>query len=1105
MTQQSTFCRWSLCTFLIGKSKWLIPAVVLLLAPVGLIAQSISGKVIDIDGDGLEGATIIVQGTTVGTFSEEGGVFSLDATEGDVLIVSYYGYIKREVPVDNEELEIVMEADVQSLDAVVLTGYSTEKKKDLLGAVSVVDLDAVSNSVNPDVMQTIQGRSAGVYVDLSGDPGQSARVRIRGVSTLGNNDALYIVDGVPIQPFVTNETGGGDINWGLSWLNPNDIESVQVLKDASSASIYGSRASNGVVIITTKQAKANQRPKITFNARYAMESWVDQDQLTNNRERAILEWQGAVNDGADPDATGIYTYDWFFDPSLGTGVQGNGVPVLENINYPEWLDQNDQLRPSGHPGSIYGGDIEVGTDWFDEISQTGMMQNYDLSFTQGSDRGGVFFSVNYMDQQGVVIGTDYSRFGARFNSNYSFLDGRVSVGQNLNVSRGERAWMDVGFGGTPEQGPYRIKSILPVLTEDGRFAGPPGGGFSDRDNPVALANDNRDDRIDNLKVFGNIFANVEILEGLSFRTNFGLDYDNIQSVDIFRTYSRGFLANSVAELNETNRNFSNWVFNNTLTYTKDFGKHTFTTFVGTEAVKNTVSFSTANAKEFALETVDYFQLSAASGEKNASGGETGFSLFSYFGKVNYSYGGKYLASATIRRDGSSRFGINNRFAVFPAASFGWRISQEAFMDNLPAVSDLKLRVGWGQTGNQDILNDARFSLYQAVYAPSNNVLPWGGGCAEIVCPDATTSYDIGNNDSGILPSGFLATQTGNDDLRWETQTEINVGFDFGLWSQQVTGSLELFQKQTDDILIRPTTIGAYGDGSRRFENGASMQTTGWELTLQYNAPGTPDFYYTIGVNLSAFDAIITDLPEDLYTSFPGNEEQNIIGQAPNALFGYRTDGIFASQEEVNAHADQVGARVGALRFVDLNNDGVINVLDQEYNGANGVAAVNFGLNPVIHYKNFDFNLFIWGALGRKAVPANLYKLELGTLDNGENGGVNQLDAWSFTNQDSHIPAVSNSNRPFGFSHDYDVRNGNFLSFRQATLGYTLPQTSTLATVFSTLRVYVTGENLGWIVDRNGPNQWVGTGFSVEEIAVNSAQGRFYPKPMRLTAGVTLGF
>ena len=428
------------------------------------------------------------------------------------------------------------------------------------------------------------------------------------------------------------------------------------------------------------------------------------------------------------------------------------------------------------------------------------------------------------------------------NSNYKFLNGKITIGENLSVNKGAREWLDSGFGGTSEQGPYRVKSVLPVRTEDGRFAGPPGGGFSDRDNPVALAFDNRDDIINNVKIFGNVYANVSILDGLVFRTNFGLDYDNITTRDIFRTYSRGFLANTTAELLRRQSNLVNWVFNNTLTYSRTFGDHEFTALAGTEAVRNTVDIFTANAKDFALETDSYFQLDAAAGERTSSGSSTGFSLFSYFGKLNYAYQNKYLVSATIRRDGSSRFGLNNRFAVFPAFSVGWRISEENFLKNNNLISNLKLRAAWGQTGNQDILNDARFSLYQAVYAPQTNILPWGGGCAERICPDAATSYDIGNNDSGILPSGFLATQTGNDELKWETTTELNLGVDFGLWNDRLSGTFEVFDKKTEDILIQPRAIGAFGDGARRFVNGADMQTKGWELALNYNSLPSGDYF-----------------------------------------------------------------------------------------------------------------------------------------------------------------------------------------------------------------------------------------------------------------------
>ena len=1076
--------------------------MLLLLSQLALAQRTITGTVTDAEnGEPLIGANILVSGTSGGTVTDFDGSFSLEVDEAaTALEVSYTGYTSQTVSIaglDNVEIRLSAGA---VLDEIVVTGYAVERKKDLLGAVAVLDLKDVDDSGNSNILQSMQGRVAGVNVDLSGDPGQGARIRIRGTSTLGKlTDPLYIVDGVPVQTFVTNENGSTvPQTWGISWLNPNDIASVQVLKDASSASIYGARASNGVVIITTKQADT-KKARVELNVRTSVEQWTDFDDLTNNRERAILEWQGAVNDGADPNATGVYTYEWRLDPSLGPGIQGTGTPVLDRIIYPEWLDEDDQLRPSGHPNSIYGGNIEEGTDYWKEISQTGVIQNYDLSLSQGGERGGVRFGANYFDQKGVVIRTGYERMGVRLNSFYNFLNNRVTVGENLAVTRSSRLWMDNGFGGTPEQAPYRYKSILPVRTEDGRFSGPPGGGFSDRDNPVALAFDNRDDRIKSVKVFGNVYASVQILEGLSFRTNFGVDYDGINSRDIFRTYSRGFLANNTAELTLRQSQLTNWVFNNTLTYTRAFGPHEFTALAGTEAVKNEISIFSATGKEFALETAEYFQLDAASGERTSSGNSTGFSLFSYFGKLNYGFAGRYLASVTIRRDGSSRFGSKNKYAVFPAASLGWRVSEEAFLKDVDFISNLKLRAAWGQTGNQDILNNARFGLYQAVYAPASNILPWDGGCAQTPCPDAATSYDIGNNDTGILPSGFLATQTGNDELKWETTTEINFGLDFGILNNQLEGTLEVFRRQTEDILIQPIQIAAVGDGARQWVNGADMETNGWELSLQYNStPGRGDLRYSIGANLAHYESVVTSLPEDLWSSYPGNAEQNIIGQAPNALFGYRTDGIFQNQAEVDAHADQVGKRVGALRYVDLNNDGVIDALDQEYGPGNGVPKVEFGVNFQVEFKNFDLSLYTWGALGRQVTP-DVFRMELGSLDNGENGGTAQLNAWSPTNTGSYIPAVSNSNRPFGFSLDYNVRNGNFFAFRQATLGYTLPAGS-LSGVFSGLRVYLSGENLGWIVDRKGPDQYPQTGWSVENRVVG-----IYPKPLRLSVGANVSF
>ncbi|MBB4078754.1 TonB-linked SusC/RagA family outer membrane protein [Lewinella aquimaris] len=1065
--------------------------------------ETVSGTVTDAEsGDPLIGASVLIEGTTNGTVTDLDGNYTLSIVPEAVLVFSYTGYTTQTIPwtPGTSELDVMLSSGVL-FDEVVVTGYASERKRDLLGAVAVIDLEEIQDVANPNVMQSIQGRTAGVFVDLSGDPGQGARVQVRGTSTLNNNNPLYIVDGVPIEPFNTDALGTGYAqSWGLSWLNPSDVESVQVLKDASSSSIYGSRASNGVVIITTRRPKAGDT-KINVNVRTSVENWFRFDDLTNNRERAIVEWQGAVNDGSDPNATGVYTYEWHLDPTLGPGIQGTGVPVLDRVIYPEWLDESDQLRPAGSPNSVYGGDIEEGVDYWDEISQTGIIQNYDISFTQGTERGGVMFSANFFDQKGVVIETGYERYGLRLNSFHKFLNDRVTIGENLAVARESREILDNGFGGSAEQAPYRYKSILPVRTEDGRFSGPPGGGFSDRDNPVALAFDNQDDLISNVKIFGNVYANIELLDGLFFNTNFGVDYDNINTRNLFRTYSRGFLANNIAELTESQNQYASWVFNNTLSYQLERGESNFNFLAGTEAIESTQRFSSATGKDFALETNEYFQLGSAAGERTNDGGETGFSLFSIFGKFNYSYASRYLASFTLRRDGSSRFGANNRYAIFPAASLGWRISEEPFLANNNLISNLKLRLAYGQTGNQFTANDATLGLYRAVYAPQNVILPWGGGCAEAVCPDAATAYDIGNQDSGILPSGFLAIQTANPDLKWETSTEYNFGLDFGLSNDALTGSFEVFQKQTEDILIVPTAIGAFGDGARRFVNAADLKTTGWELAIQYNSLVKSDFGYSIGTNFGSYKSTITDLPEDLYTSYPGNQEQNIIGQAPNAFFGYRTDGIFQNEAEVEAHAEQTGKRVGALRFVDLNNDGVISVLDQEYDDSrgNGVADVQFGVNVRLDYKNFDLTLFGWGALGRTVAP-DVFRMELGSLNNGENGGVAQLDAWSPTNTGSYIPAVSNSNQPFGFSLDYNLRNGNFFAFRQATLGYTLAEGTGLGGVFSNLRVYLSGENLAWIVDRKGPNQFPHVGWRVE-----NSLGGLYPKPLRVSLGINAGF
>jgi len=1065
-----------------------------------VIDYEIEGRVTDEYGEGLPGVNVLIKGTSTGVVTDINGDYIINVPDNvETLVFSFVGFITQEIDVNGRSsIMVTLVEDVTGLDEIVVVGYNSERKKDVLGAVSTIDMKEIEQNTNPNILQVIQGRMAGVFIDQDGDPGQGASVRIRGNNTLGNNDPLYIIDGVPQKPFQSNENGAASINWGLGWLNPNDIESVQVLKDASSSSIYGSRASNGVVIITTKQPK-NQAARIEVNARFGVEIWNDYDDMLDSRGQAMLQWQAAVNDGTDPDNNGIYTYQWHLDPSLGPGIQGNGVPVLDEINYPEWLDESDMLRPAGHPNSIYGGNIERGTDWFEELTQTGIIQNYDISFSQGSESGGVQVSLSLMDQKGVVINTDYSRLSSRINSNYKFFDNRLTIGENLSITKGERQWMDSQIGGTQLSGGFNMKPVLPVYTEDGRFAGNPGAGFSDRDNPVAKAFDNRDDRIYDLKVFGNIYLDLKIIEGLNFKTTLGIDYDNIYSRDLFRTYERGFLSNRTAELTEQQTHQINWVFNNTLTYTKSLNNHNFTILAGTEAVKNTFKVLAGNGREFALETNEYFQLNAASGAKTSSGFSTGFQLFSIFGKANYSFQDKYLASVTVRRDGSSRFGSENQFAFFPAFSMGWRIGDEEFMSSINWLSDLKVRVGWGQTGNQDIENDARFGLYDALYAEPNVLNPWNSSGYG----NNSTSYDIGNVNTGLLPSGFYNVQAANQALKWESTTEINYGIDFGFLGNRFLGSFEFFNKKTDGILIQPVAIGAQGDGSSRWVNGADMETTGWESTIEYVSEITDGLNYSIRANFSHYNDEITFLPEELFASYPGNEEQNILGHSPFALFGYRTDGIFQNQNEVDAHADQVNKAVGQLRIKDLNGDGVINALDQEYQGVNARPNIEYGITGRVSYKNFDLSLFFWGMADRKSSDGGIDRRETASCGTcqGENSGDLALTAWTPTNTGSRIPAVSNSIRPIGFS-DFNIRNSSFLALKQATLAYTFSGALVNNSFLTNFRIYFTADNLFWITDSKGNDQWTAPKWQVANTPFSNS---LYPKTPRYTLGLTMGF
>ena len=736
------------------------------------------------DGQPIIGASVIETiSTTNGTITDFDGNFTLSVPTNATIKISYIGYKPVTVKAA-ASIQVLLEEDTQMVDEVVVTGYTTQRKADLTGAVSVVKVDEIQKQGENNPVKALQGRVPGMNITADGNPSGTATVRIRGIGTLNNNDPLYIIDGVPSKA-------------GMHELNGNDIESIQVLKDAASASIYGSRAANGVIIITTKQGRKGQI-KINFDASVSASMYQSKLDMMNTEQYGRTLWQANVNSGKNPNANSIgYQYDW--------GYNAEGYPVLDNIYVPKFIDDAN---------TIATGD----TDWFDEITRTGFIQQYNLSLSNGTERGNYFFSLGYYKNDGLIKYTNFDRISARINSDYKVIDNILTIGEHFTLNRT-----------TEVQAPGNIMSdamialpMIPVHTVDGTNWGGPNSTMPDRQNVARIIYDNRNNRYTYWRLFGDAYVNLNPVKGLNIRSTFGLDYAQKYQRNFTLPYNTGFLNSDKDAVEMKQEHFTKWMWNAVATYELEIGKHRGDVMAGMELNREDDINFAAYREGFAILTPDYMYPSAGVGQSQASGGAGGFSLVSFFGKLNYSYADKYLLSFTLRRDGSSRFGSNNKYATFPSVSLGWRISQEAFMEKTKdVIDDLKIRAAWGQTGNQDIENYARYSIYESKYGTGNP-------------PTYGTSYDItGSNGGSLLPSGFVRTQIGNDDIKWETTTQTNVGMDFSLFNQTLYGSAEYYYKKTTDILIKPSYIGILGEGGGQWRNAGSMENKGFEFNLGY--------------------------------------------------------------------------------------------------------------------------------------------------------------------------------------------------------------------------------------------------------------------------------
>ncbi len=1005
-------------------TKPLFTFLLALMVAFASLAQDITvhGTVVSkTDGEPLIGASVHSDILNTGVTTDIDGNFTIKVPENSKLTVSYVGYQTATFDA-KPEMTIELSEDSELLDEVVVVGYQTMKKADLTGSVSVVSTKTFETSSDTDPMRALQGKVPGMTVTANGSPSGTGSVRIRGIGSFNaSQDPLFVIDGVPTTA-------------SLNSLNMNDIESMQVLKDAASASIYGSRAANGVVIITTKKGKASEDKKVnvSLSANLTAQFYSSQSKmkLLNTPQYATAMAQAALNDGLDP-AAYASSYGLNLNASSGYPISvydiatGNYNHYTVNGFYDGYINAKRTMLMSD-------------TDWLDEISRTGFSQSYDASVSSANDKSSVLFSLGYRKNEGILKYTNFENISARINSSFN-ISPIVTVGENFTLTYTDQVDCQ------PLENALKMPSSIPVYEIDGVTYAGPVGSMADRQNPLRELAFNRDNALNIWRLFGNAYIDIKPIKGLLLRSNFGLDYDAAFIHSYNYTFHSDIVNNDTNSTTLSQANDSKWTWTNTANYNFTLNNdHVFTVLGGMEMFKQSrIDFSGYN-ENYDIETPDYMYPDASSGIERATGNKSAYALVSFFGKVDYSWKNLLLASFTIRHDGSSRFGSNNRYGTFPAATIGYRISENIKKHWL---NDLKIRLSWGKTGNQAISNTARYALYIADYG-SDRV--------------TSTAYDLLLQQSGIFPSGYYASQTANPNLKWESTIQYNAGVDFGFLGNRLTGSVDAYIKDVKDMLITPAYLGSMGEGGASWLNGPSLRNWGMEMQIGWRDDLSCGLGYRASLNFDFFRNKVTYLPSTTTGSYAHTTTQNLVEakQPYGSIVGYVFDGIFQNQEEVDK-SGQDNARVGGMKYADITGDGKITPDDQTWI-FNPVPDLSFGLNLELSYKNFDLQMFWQGVLGQDVYNNQKFQNDFWSVtDAGSNKGVRVLNAWlPKVNTSSTIPMLTTNNRgDEGRTSSYFVENGSYGKLRTLQLGYNLPSKILSSLRMSRARVYVSGQNL----------------------------------------------
>ncbi|MEO7988885.1 MAG: TonB-dependent receptor [Chryseolinea sp.] len=1029
----------------------------LLCFSISLLAQerTVSGTVTDETGGGMPGVNVLVKGTSTGTVTDTEGNFKINVSGDDAtLVFTFVGYASSEIIVGARSvMNIQLTPDVQTLSELVVTGYAMQEKKDLTGSVGTVKSSDLVQVPSGNVTSQLQGRVAGVTVSNDGRPGSVSKVRIRGFSSFGNNDPLYVVDGVPTQD--------------ISTLSPNDIENFSVLKDAGAASIYGSRAANGVVLITTKKG-SNNGVKVNYNMYLgSQDPGKGPDFLLNTQEYADLQWKVYKNDGTD-ETHPIY------------GKSTNPTPTL-----PSWA-----------------GD----TDWYKTITRKALVMNHDLSLSGGSQNSTFYVGMNYYKQDGIVIKNFSQRFSARVNSEFKMAKSRISIGENFTVTgRTGNGVAGTGAEGSPIQTVYAIQPIIPaVMTQSvegishnyvpGEYGG---NGIAVRlgngSNPYANAIRNGADRQQDVRVLGSFFLGAKIIEGLNFKTTFGGTYGSFYNTNWAGSTYENAENQATASYNETSGYGGDWVWTNTLTYDKTFGDHKLLLVAGYEAVKYGIGRGVSAAR------ADYFSDSFAfrtvtNGAKITDGSSyynTPSTLASMFARADYSFKDKYLLSATVRRDGSSRFAPANKYGTFPSVTAGWRVSEEGFMSGVEVISSLKIRGGYGTMGSQLNLD------------PSNQFSLYGGGIAD-------ANYDLTGAGSSSL-KGFRQTRIGNTAAKWETQITTNIGFDAGFLDNKLQLSVDFYTKKSNGLLVLVPLSSLYGAADAPYKNIGDTKNTGIDLQLGYRTDITPDLKLDVNFTFTHYkNEIISYAGGDLnyfdsqiISTRIGSFNRNQVGQSMGAFFGYKVIGLFQSDSDVENSAKQDGAEPGFFKYADINGDGVITPDDRAFIG-NPNPNFTYGLNVGLTYKNFDLTAFLVGSQGNDIFNYNKWWLDFWPSFQNQKSTDLLYNSWTPENPGASTPKASNKSN-FSTntqSNSYYIEDGSFARLRTLQIGYNFPSELTNKIGINKARLYVQGVNLFTITKYSGLDADVNNATSDTAFGVDLGN---YPLVRQYLVGVNIGF